>query len=252
MAPHFEQAAYRVRFERGECGLRAIAPDASVLVIVDVLSFSTAVDVATTAGAFVKATSQETDAREDAKRHGAFYAVPRTQRSREMPYSLSPDTLAALPSGARLILPSPNGATLIAQARQFSETTIVAACLRNATAVGRFIRDRFDGGIVAVIAAGERWPDGSMRASLEDDVGAGAILSCLNLEAASPEAAFAAQGFFSARTRISSILEASVSGRELIASGYRNDVERASELDISPTVPLVGEDGFFADANRRR
>jgi hypothetical protein len=35
------QATYRIRFERGESGLRAIATDASVVVIVDVLSFST-------------------------------------------------------------------------------------------------------------------------------------------------------------------------------------------------------------------
>lgn len=249
MAPHFEQAAYRIRFERGESGLRAVARNATVLVVVDVLSFSTAVDVATAAGAFVKATSQETNACEEAKRLGVLCAVPRKQRSREMPYSLSPDSLTSLPSGARLLLPSPNGAALVAQAQEISEATIVAACLRNATAVGTFIRERFDGGIIAVVAAGERWPDGGMRPSLEDDLGAGAVLSCLNREAASPEAGFAAQGFFAARARLSNLLEQSVSGRELIASGYENDVARASELDISQVVPFVGEDGFFVNAN---
>ena len=33
---------------------------------------------------------------------------------------------------------------------------------------------------VAVIACGERWPDGGLRPSLEDRIGAGAVLACLD------------------------------------------------------------------------
>jgi len=51
---------------------------------------------------------------------------------------------------------------------------------------------------VAVIASGERWPDGSLRPALEDLLGAGAVLAALRKQHAgplSPEAAEAADCF---------------------------------------------------------
>ena len=39
------QAEFRERFEWGEAGIRRLAPHAEVVVVVDVLSFATAVDV---------------------------------------------------------------------------------------------------------------------------------------------------------------------------------------------------------------
>ena len=49
---------------------------------------------------------------------------------------------------------------------------VVAASLRNAEAVGAWIGEQ-DYNSVAVVAAGERWPDGSLRPALEDLLGAG-------------------------------------------------------------------------------
>jgi 2-phosphosulfolactate phosphatase len=221
---YLEQTAYQVKFERGERGLRAIAREASVLVVVDVLSFSTAVDIAISAGAFVKASTSSVCADEEARQFGALSAVSRKKRSDAMPYSLSPDTLSALPAGTRLILPSPNGATLISQAQDLRVPIIVTACLRNAEAVGEFVRVRAGGGIVAVVSAGERWSDGSLRPALEDDLGAGAVLACLNLKRASPEANTVSRTFLHAKGQISQTIEACVSGRELI--------ERATRLTL--------------------
>ena len=43
---YFDQAEYDLRCEWGMQGLLALAPDSDAVVIVDVLSFSTAVDIA--------------------------------------------------------------------------------------------------------------------------------------------------------------------------------------------------------------
>ena len=56
-----------------------------------------------------------------------------------------------------------------------SGCTVVGACLRNRAAVARWLQAR--GGTVAVVAAGERWPDGSLRPCAEDLWGAGAVLA---------------------------------------------------------------------------
>jgi 2-phosphosulfolactate phosphatase len=240
------QTDYRIRFERGEAGLRATAADASIIVIVDVLSFSTAVDVAVSRGASVKAVRPNDDTAL-AGQLGAIRAVSRKARSISEPYSLSPDSLVGLPAGARLILPSPNGATLIACAEQFGKATVIAGCLRNASAIGAYINTRSFDGIVAVLAAGEHWPDGSLRPALEDDLGAGAILACLDLRDASPEARIVAQMYLDGRSDVAEYIRSSSSSRELSGIGFGHDVERALEIDISRATPILAADGFLSN-----
>ncbi|MEV0095209.1 hypothetical protein [Streptomyces sp. NPDC050738] len=88
------------------------------------------------------------------------------------PWSLSPAALRRAPFVPRLVLPSPNGSAIAAAA---GESAVLAGSLRNASAVGRWLADRGYGTLdrpVAVIASGERWPDGSLRPALEDLLGA--------------------------------------------------------------------------------
>ena len=59
--------------------------------------------------------------------------------------------------GAQLTLASPNGGACCLVAAR-AGATVIAACLRNASAVGRGARDL---GAVTVVAAGERWPEGA-------------------------------------------------------------------------------------------
>lgn len=253
MLPIFGQAAYRVRFERGESGLRAVGTDAAVIIVVDVLSFSSAVDVAVARGASIRPIAlKDEGAAQIAVEFGAVLAVPRSARSAVAPYSLSPPSLATLPKGLRLVLPSPNGAALLAIASRESNAAILAGCLRNASAVAAFAREHAQGRPIAVIAAGERWPDGTLRPALEDDLGAGAIIQAIASDDASPEARSAAGAFVRLRESVAAEIRNSVSGRELIEIGHADDIDFAVALDAGGSVPLLDADGFIRQHGRLR
>jgi len=71
----------------------------------------------------------------------------------------------------RLVLASPNGSTIAAGVRA---GTVVAACLRTATAVATWLAEHGFGTAerpVAVIAAGEQLSDGQLRPAFEDLLG---------------------------------------------------------------------------------
>jgi 2-phosphosulfolactate phosphatase len=149
-------------------------------------------------------------------------------------YSLSPTSLAGIPSGIRLVLPSPNGAALSLQAGAMATT--VSACLRNAAVVARFARAQ--GGPVSIIGGGERWPDGSLRPCWEDLVGAGAVVAGLP-GPRSPEAEAACLAFQGAQADLPWRLRACSSGRELIERCFAADVELAARVGESAGVPVL-------------
>lgn len=239
-----DQAGFRIRFEHGLDGARAIAAGPGVLaVVVDVLSFSTSVSVAVERGiAVLPVAARDAAAEATAEREQAVIAGA---RALDRP-SLSPASLRGASGVERLVLPSPNGAT-IAAALSRSGATVVAGCLRNAAAVARSADRHLErpGTALAVIAAGERWPDGSLRSAVEDLWGAGAVLAALQSDAGrSPEAAAAAAA--SATCSIEG-LRACGSGRELVLAGFDEDVTIAGERDASTVVPVL-RDGWFVAA----
>ena len=143
------------------------------------------------------------------------------------------------------MLPSPNGATLSRIAAEHGRT-VFAGCLRNASAVAAAARRA--GSTIGVIAAGERWPDRSLRPAIEDLVGAGAIISALDPGARSPEAELAAASFQHVATDLRRYLQACASGRELIELGFDDDVRLAAELDVGTTAPVLSAGAFRAYA----
>lgn len=244
------QQGFPLRFDWGPAGADRIVHEVGTAVVVDVLSFTTTLSVALDAGIAVLPYRFRDDTAADfARTHDAALAVGRTVAG-PGEISLSPVSVrAAGPtwSGRRLVLPSPNGATL---SRRLTEAgvTVVGASLRTATAVARWVAARGDGP-VAVLASGEQWPDGSLRPAVEDLWGAGAVLSVLEdhgVGPASPEASSAIAAF---RTQVvgadvAALLHATASGRELAGDGFGGDVDIAAELDTSSLVPVLVDDTF--------
>ena len=221
--------------EWGMAGVETLRERVAVIVIVDVLSFSTAVDVAVSNGAMVYPNpyGDKEGAQAAADRVGAVLAKPR--RSSGGQFSLSPRSLMAVPAGTRIMLPSPNGARL---SLACGDRPVLAGCLRNAATVARTARQIAGGGGVGVVPAGERWPDGSLRPAIEDLLGAGAIIHHLALPC-SPEAQVARDTFRSAGRDVGQLIRASVSGHELIEGGFAGDVDIAVELEVSLCAPLL-------------
>lgn len=231
------QDGYDVRHEWGREGVALLAPSCAVVVIVDVLSFSTAVDVAVARGAGVLPLAWCDERAVTAARQGG--AVIAGNRGEPGP-SLSPSSLTGLPPGTLLALPSPDGAALCALATGHG-AHVLTGCLRNTAAVARTAQSLAAGGPIGLVPAGERWPlpGEPMRPALEDALGAGAIAGVLP-GAFSPEAELAAQGFATARSRgLHGVLAASVSGRQLITDGFAADVDLAATPDTSEVAPRL-------------
>jgi 2-phosphosulfolactate phosphatase len=244
------QQAHGVRFEWGPVGAGAIATGADVAVVVDVLSFTTTLSVAIDLGTVVLPYPWDApDAFSYAAQHGATVAVDRHEALPGQ-VSLATSTLRAAGPIARLVLPSPNGAAIAYELASVA-TTVVGASLRNAVAVADWIAREHDSGsaTIAVVAAGERWPDGSLRPAVEDLWGAGAVLAALedhDWPGLSPEAAMAADAYRLIAGREREHLIACTTGRELIDAGFVDDVEVAAEVGESTAVPLLSDRGFVA------
>ncbi|MEU0729842.1 2-phosphosulfolactate phosphatase [Streptomyces sp. NPDC006140] len=247
MSDWFLQQEYGVRFEWGPTGARQLAPDVACLVVVDVLSFTTSVTVAVEAGTQVFPYAwRDESASTFARNKTAALAVGRRAVTSASPWSLSPARLRQAPFTPRLVLPSPNGSAIAAAA---GDSAVVAGCLRNATAVGRWLARRGYGTVerpLAVIAAGERWPDGSLRPAVEDLLGAGAIIDELTSRGVGPLSpeAVAAQACFTRTLDVADAVAACSSGLELVRSGFADDVLIATELDASAIVPVLTDGAF--------
>jgi len=251
MTDDFGQGAYSVRMEWGPIGAQACAADVSL--VVDVLSFSTSVTIATERGMHVfPCPWKDSRAYAFAEQHDAVLAVGRLEASRldgAILPSLSPARLLEATPVPRLVLPSPNGSAITSVLRD-SGSVVAIGCLRNARVASTWAAEQIAAGrTVAIIAAGERWDaDDSLRPCMEDQLGAGAIASHLlaagHTLSFSPEAIASARLFDAMAADLAEVLHDCVGGRELTARGFLADVEAASALDASSTVPIL-RDGAF-------
>ncbi|MCA1189832.1 MULTISPECIES: 2-phosphosulfolactate phosphatase [unclassified Saccharopolyspora] len=248
--PHVQEP-WSARFDWGPAGAETLAGASDLVAVVDVLSFTTALTVAVDAGIEVFPFRwRDRRAARFAQERDAVLAVGRSE-ARPGQISLSASTIRTADRVTRLVLPSPNGST-IAHDVAADGTPLIGVSLRNATAAADWTLRRLasaPGASVAVIAAGERRPDGSLRPAVEDLWGAGAYLTALEARGFgpfSPEAFTAAAAYRAVAGELSARLRASASGRELIEGRFGDDVEIAAEVDLSTAVPVLRGESFTA------
>jgi len=221
----FDQAEYNIRCEWGTKGIEHIGISSDVVIIVDVISFSTAVDIVTAQGAQVFPYAKNEGIDEFAKRMDAIVVGPRSKEH----------TLVSLESleANRLVLPYPNEAVLSILTGQ---SVVLAGCLRNAQAVAQAAMKL--GTTIAVIPAGEHWADKSARFATEDLIGAGAILSFLE-GSFSPEAQSAVAIYEDVKDNVCEHIKKCSSGKKLIEQGFADDVLCACQVNVSSAVPQL-------------
>ncbi|WP_253721075.1 2-phosphosulfolactate phosphatase [Brevibacillus brevis] len=201
-----KQLDYTARFDWGYEGVEQVGAASDMIVIIDVLSFSTCVDIVTGRGGIVypyQVKDESTVA--FAKQKAALLAGKRGE-----PISLSPACLKTVPMGSRIVLPSPNGSTCTVLAKK-TGAKVIAACLRNAPSVARYIQQQ--NGTVTVIACGERWRNGALRPAIEDMIAAGALLHELKGYRLSPEAEIAVAAFRATQDHLPAYLQKCASGQ---------------------------------------
>lgn len=234
----FRQDGATARFEWGYEGVQHVGRGSSIIVIIDVLSFSTCVDVVIGRGGVVfPYRMKDESAASFAEEKKAMLAGKRGE-----PISLSPASLHSIPQNSRIVLPSPNGSTCTVLAKECG-AVVIAGCLRNASAVASYIRQ--ERATVTMIACGERWPNGTLRPAIEDMIAAGAILHELEEHQLSVEAQMAVAAFHSAKHALLSVLEQSGSGQELIRKGYPEDVQMAAQYNVSQHVPVLNHGAAY-------
>ncbi|MBZ4487602.1 2-phosphosulfolactate phosphatase [Microbacterium sp. cx-55] len=204
MPTAFDQSRYQIRVEWGVDGLARLAPS-DVVVVVDVLTFSSQVTDAVAAGdGILLATGLA------AGEEAASVAA------------------AAAASGAHVLLGSLRNAAAVAkealaeQQRRGARTSIaVIAVGERAGAATRFaVEDQLGAG--AIIDA----------------------LGALGIDHTSPEAAAACEAFRGLRAAVRHLLTASGSGQVLIEAGRRDDALAAAQVDATHVVPVL-RDGIF-------
>lgn len=208
-----------------EWGLHALNDSAPVAVIVDCLSFSTAVSVACESGGRVFPFYDRRLAGKFSTALGLDCAGLRKDGGR----TISPQSLEGY-SGAGIVLPSPNGSRLSLCARRGE---VYCGALRNASAVAKKVETLRQDTIL--VAAGERWADGSLRPCFEDWIACGAIASKIPA-LKTPEVVACIAAFAAVQKNLQGALSDCLSGLELAKHGFAVDVEWASKIDASERV----------------
>jgi 2-phosphosulfolactate phosphatase len=246
----FNQDPYSCRVEWGIRGAREAAERGDIIIIVDVLSFSSTVISALRQGAIIYPYPPNLDGKSFAEKVGAEYILGRAEAAKLGKPTLSPVSFKKEHYNKKYVLSSLNGAfcTWIAS----KVPALLIGSLLNASSVSSVANQlRLQSNAnITVVPCGEQWNDvreheNSLRPSIEDYLGAGAVLSYLEGEK-SPEAEVCMGAFQNAKEKITELIWDCGSGRELRQKGFEDDVSHCSRLNVYETVPLLNNDHFVS------
>ncbi|MEH7107483.1 2-phosphosulfolactate phosphatase, partial [Bacillus sp. JJ1764] len=246
----FSQSLFNCRVEWGMRGAREAAERGDIIIIVDVLSFSSTVISALSNGAIIYPYPPNLDGKTYAEKVGAEYILGRAEADKIGKPTLSPVSFTQEHSNKKYVLSSLNGAfcTWIAS----KVPALLIGSLLNASSVSSIanqLRVKSNSNIT-VVPCGEQWNnvknyDNSLRPSIEDYLGAGVILSYLDGDK-SPEAEVCIGAFQHAKEKINELIWECGSGRELRQKGFEDDVKYCSHLNVFDTVPILYNDHFVS------
>ncbi|MDM5328794.1 2-phosphosulfolactate phosphatase [Neobacillus sp. CF12] len=244
----FDQSPYTCRVEWGRRGAREAAERGDIIIIVDVLSFSSTVVSALNYGAVIYPYPPNIDGNDYAQKISAEYILGRAEAAKAGKPTLSPVSFNEEHTNKKYVLTSLNGAfcTWIAS----KVPALLIGSLLNASSVAAVtnqLRLQMNAS-VTVIPCGELWSNGkeeedTLRPAIEDYLGAGAILSYLAGEK-SPEAEVCIGAFHHTRSKLEALIWDCGSGRELRERGFGADVKHCSRLNVYQTVPILKSDHF--------
>ncbi len=240
----------KVKLDWDTEGLQFALREKNIIVIVDTLRFSSAVTTAIENGFTIYPISDREKGKELAKSIGAEMSG----RSEIARYSLSPKSFLnpAEKDNKKVVLYSANGAVCASLIKEGNITYI--GCFLNAKAVAEQVEKiskakNYD---VTIIAAGEKRSieKGETIEYLEDKIGfrkvfdvedylgCGAIISYINLSK-TPEAKVCESAFKSSENELKQLLLESFSGRHLVQTKRKEDVEWSVQLNYYNVVPII-------------
>jgi 2-phosphosulfolactate phosphatase len=242
MQPH-SKSEYRCRLEWGLRGVDNASARGDIVVIVDVLSFSSVVATAVDRGAAIIPCRSREEVLAAAACDSRIIAAGRRDPVRPLLPSLSPASYFNIERGACVAVESPNGGACSLRAGDGA----LCGCLLNASAVAAAVSKRLTDGnaCVTVVPCGERVSNESdqIRFALEDGLGAGAILAELPYSQ-SPDARRYGDAFVAQRDHVAELIWDCVSGRELRIREFPQDVKHASMINICTSVPVLSRGRF--------
>jgi 2-phosphosulfolactate phosphatase len=223
----------------GPAGIEEALANHDLIVVVDVLRFSSTVTTAVANG-FTIVPSTDLKKAELLSGETGWAVSGRTGTAQ---YSLSPLDYVNPKHTDEVILVSPNGAACMQMISE--EETGFIGCFLNARTVGRVLNtlSQKRRRNVAVIAAGEVKEGQSedlhqRRFALEDYLGCGLILSELRL-ALSPEATLCMRAYEASKMDYVELVRNCESGRYLIERGQDYDISHCVQRSIYEIVPVI-------------
>lgn len=246
----FGQSPFDIKVEWGQRGAREASERGDIVIIVDVLSFSSTVVTAIEHGAIIypHPPPRNERAKAYAAQLGAELIQGRAEGAKYGGHTLSPLSFSSSDRGKKLVMCSFNGAACTWVAKQVP--ALLIGSLLNASAVAETANHlRVKNNVpITVVPCGERWSDvmdsdNNMRPGIEDYLGVGLIVSKLHGEK-SPEAQVCQGAYESAKSNMKELIKDCGSGRELRERGYGSDVDYCLQIDQSKAVPILRENHF--------